>query len=214
MLTRVVGNPMSSTNTTNGQSTITQFTDPMCTWCWGSEPIIRHLRATIGDQIELRYVLGGLVEDFDEFYDAANDIGDPSDVAPHWEEASRHHGMPVNTRIFETDPAQSTYPASKAFTAARQQDTELAHRYLRRLREAYKTRARNVNRREEQVKIAESVGLDVDKFTTALDNGVAEAKFEADLIRTKKPMYKHFRRIKLTGPLVRRGSRGSSHSRS
>ena len=22
--------------------TLTQFTDPMCTWCWGSEPVMRH----------------------------------------------------------------------------------------------------------------------------------------------------------------------------
>lgn len=182
------------------RSTITQFTDPMCTWCWGSEPIIRRLRTVLGDQLQIRYVMGGLVKDFDEFYDAANDISEPSDVAPHWEEASEHHGMPVNTEIFETDPAQSTYPASKAFTAARQQQTELAHRYLRRLREAYTTQVRNINHREIQVELAKSVGLDVDDFTASLDNGNAQAAFEDDLSRTRDAGVRAFPTYYIEGP--------------
>lgn len=144
--------------------------------------------------------MGGLVEDFDEFYDPANDISDPADVAPHWVEASEHHGMPVDTKIFETDPARSTYPASKAFTAARQQETELAHRYLRRLREAYTTQVRNVNDREEQLKLAESVGLDVAAFTEALDNGTAQAAFEADLSRTRHAGVRAFPTYHVAGP--------------
>lgn len=188
--------------------TITQFTDPMCTWCWGSEPVIRRLRAVFGDQIRIRYVVGGLVDDFDEFYDAANDISEPSDVAPHWLEASEHHGMPVDTTVFETDPAQSTYPASKAFTAARQQETELAHRYLRRLREAYATQVRNVNDREVQVDLAESVGLDVDDFTAALDNGTARAAFEDDLSRTHDAGIRAFPTYHVEGPAGERRASG------
>lgn len=199
---------MSPTDTATDRPTITQYTDPMCTWCWGSEPVIRRLRTVFGEQIEIRYVMGGLVEDFDEFYDAANDIAEPSDVAPHWLEASERHGMPVDTEIFETDPAQSTYPASKAFVAARQQEPELAHRYLRRLREAYTTQVRNVNDREEQIELAESVGLDVDAFTTALENGTAQAAFEADLSRTRKAGVRAFPTYRIAGPSGERRASG------
>lgn len=199
---------MSGTDTATDRPTITQFTDPMCTWCWGSEPVIRRLRTVLGDQIQVRYVMGGLVEDFDEFHDAANDISAPGDVAPHWVEASEHHGMPVDTEIFETDPAQSTYPASKAFAAARQQETELAHRYLRRIREAYTTQVRNVNRREEQIRIAASVGLDVDELTTALEDGSAQAAFEADLSRTRDAGVRAFPTYRITGPSGERRTSG------
>ena len=188
---------MSTTDTT---VTVTQFTDPMCTWCWGSEPILRHLRTAYGDEMALRFVMGGLVEDFETFYDAANDIADPGDVAPHWLEASERHGMPVDTTIFETDPAQSTYPASVAFAAARRQDRALGHRYLRRLREAYATAVRNVNRRDEQVRLAEAVGLVVDAFTTALDDGSAREAFEADLTRTRRAGVRAFPTYHVTGP--------------
>lgn len=191
---------MSSETADLDEPTIVQFTDPMCTWCWGSEPIIRRVRTAFGDRVELKYVMGGLVEDFERFYDPANDISSPGDVAPHWLEASDQHGMPVDTKIFEADPARSTYPASIAFTAARQQDADLANRYLRRLREAYATEVRNVNRREEQVSLAASVGLDVDAFTEALDDGTARTAFEEDLARTRDAGVRAFPTYRITGP--------------
>ena len=180
--------------------TVTQFTDPMCTWCWGSEPIRRHLRTAYGDQLRVRFVVGGLIEDFETFSDAANDIAEPGDVGPHWLEASERHGMPVETAIFEDDPAGSTYPASVAFAAARQQGRRLGHRYLRRLREAYATQVRNVNRREEQRRIAEAVGLDLDAFTTALDDGSAREAFETDLTRTRRAGVRAFPTYRVVGP--------------
>ena len=108
--------------------------------------------------------------------------------------------MPVETDIFETDPARSTYPASEAFVAARQQDRDRAHRFLRRLREAYATAVRNVNRRDEQVALAETAGLDVDAFTDALDDGTARAGFEADLDRTREAGVRAFPTYDVTGP--------------
>jgi putative protein-disulfide isomerase len=189
-----------SMSTHDATVTVTQFTDPMCTWCWGSEPIVRRLRTVYGERIEFRFVMGGLVEDFDVFYDAANDIAEPADVGPHWLDASEQHGMPVETAIFDDDPAQSTYPASVAFAAARQHGRRLGHRYLRRLREAYATQARNVNRRAEQVRIAEAVGLDADAFTTALDDGSARSAFEADLARTRRAGVRAFPTYRVAGP--------------
>lgn len=169
--------------TSDPHVTVTQFTDPMCTWCWGSEPIIRHLRVAYGNQLRVSYVMGGLIEDFETFYDARNDISEPGDVGPHWLEASDIHGMPVDTDIFDVDPAHSTYPANRAFVAARQQDRDLANRYLRRLREAYATQVRNINDRDEQVELARSVGLNIEEFITALESGTPRSGFHDDLSR-------------------------------
>ncbi len=181
-------------------ATIRQFTDPMCTWCWGAEPVLRRLETVYGDQLRVEFVLGGLVEDFEEFYDAANDIATPADVGPHWEEAAEVHGMPVDTAIFEADPAQSTYPASEAVVAARQQDRERGNRFLRRVRAAYATQVRNVNRRDEQVAIAETVGLDIEAFVAALEDGSAREGFEADLARTREAGVRAFPTYHLEGP--------------
>lgn len=199
---------MSTSDIDSTHATITQFTDPMCTWCWGSEPVIRRLQTAYGDQIRIEYVMGGLVKDFDDFYDAANGISDPEDVAPHWLEASEIHGMPVDTRIFDVDPAQSTYPASVAFVAARQQDKQLAGQYLRALRETYVTRVRNVNTREVQVELAASIGLDVDEFVTALDDGSARSEFEDDLSRTRAAGVRAFPTYHIVGPNGERQAAG------
>ena len=130
---------------------ILAFTDPVCTWCWGSEPVLRKLEVWYGRQVNIRYLMGGLVEDIRAFYDRANDIGgDPersnAQIARHWLEASERHGMPVRTdgfRLFSADTV-STYPQNIAFKAAQLTDPERAARYLRRLREARYIRSRRV----------------------------------------------------------------------
>jgi protein-disulfide isomerase-like protein with CxxC motif len=101
------------------------FTDPVCTWCWGSEPVLRKLETWYVDAVFIRYVMGGLVEDITAFYDSANDIGgDPEksnlQIARHWLEATARHGMPVRTEGFRLFSAEtiSTYPQNVAFKAA------------------------------------------------------------------------------------------------
>lgn len=166
--------------------TLTQFTDPNCTWSWGSEPIMRRIETLYGDQLTIEFVLGGLIEDFDEFYDAANDISDPSDVAPHWETASERHGMPVDADVWHEDPPRSTYPASIATKAAEIQDPRLGLRYLRRLRELTATERVNIEKRSGLIQVAEMVGCDVGRFIEDLDNGSAQDAFEADLRLTQE----------------------------
>lgn len=160
---------------------LTEYTDPNCTWSWGAEPIVRHLGTRYGDQIEIEFVLGGLVRDFEDFHDAANDISEPGDVAPHWEEASEQHGMPVDVGVWDEDPPRSTYPASIATKAAFLQDSALGFRYLRRVREATLTERRNIARWETLWEIAESVGIELSSFAAALEDGRAERAAAGDL---------------------------------
>lgn len=172
---------------------ITAFTDPACTWCWGSEPALRAVEARFGDQVQVRPVMGGLVKDLRAFADTAHGIGgDPersnAQIASHWLEASARHGMPVRTAGFRmfTDQDRSTWPMCEAYEAARLVDEGLAARYLRRLREANAAEARQVNRVEVQAELAAEVGLDLGRFLGALRDGSARAAFEADLAETAR----------------------------
>ncbi|HEB13328.1 MAG TPA: DsbA family protein [Actinobacteria bacterium] len=162
---------------------IIYYTDPYCTWCWGSEPILRHIQETYGDQVKLTYKMGGLVENIETFYDHTNDISSISQVAPHWLEASSRHGMPVDVAVFDKikDEMRSTYPANIAYKAAELQDTVLAKEYLRRLREAAASEQSPIHRIETQIELAKEVGLDIERFSAALKSGRAKEAFEADL---------------------------------
>ncbi len=175
------------------QLEVLAFTDPVCTWCWGSEPLFRKLETWYGDQVKLRYVMGGLVQDIRAFYDSANGIGgDPEQsnlqIARHWLEASARHGMPVRIDGFRLFTAEtvSTYPQNIAFKAAELTNPALAARYLRRMREASAAEARETGRREVLIELAGEIGLDVGTFWGHLNDGSAESAFNQDLELTRR----------------------------
>jgi len=175
------------------QVEILAFTDPVCTWCWGSEPVMRKLQARYGDQIRITPVMGGLVRDIREFRDHANDIGGEPEqsnaqIARHWLEASERHRMPVRTEGFKLFSADvfSTYPQNIAYKAVELASPNLASRYLRRMREASAAEARETGKRAVLLELASEVGVDLASMMEHLDNGSAELAFRNDLQTTHR----------------------------
>ena len=167
---------------------IIEFTDPACTWCWGSEPMLRKLEYQFGDKIKVSYIMGGLVEDAKTFMDPRNRIGGDlkqfnKQVAGHWLEASERHGMPVQDDGFElfTESDRSTHPMNIAYKAAQFQGEEIANRFLRRMREAIAAEAKQANKLEVLVELANDIGLDIKKFITAMNDGTAFEAFKSDV---------------------------------
>ena len=192
------------------QIEIIEFTDPVCTWCWGSEPVLRKLETHYGDQLRIGFVMGGLVKDIRGFYDSSNHIGGDADgsnaqIAKHWLEASQRHGMPVRTEGFclFTNENPSTYPQNVAYKAAQMQDQKLADRFLRRIREASAAEAKQTNRLEVLIELASEVGLDLAAFIENINDGSAKAAFEEDLKLTA-----HFGAQGFPTFLVRYGEKG------
>jgi predicted DsbA family dithiol-disulfide isomerase len=169
-----------------------EFTDPYCTWCWASEPILRKIKEHYGDQVKISFKMGGLVDSIDTFFDSSNRIGGEDmfdQVADHWEEASSRHGMPVDSGSFRNlkGKFRSTHPANIAYKAAQLQDSTLADRFLRRLREAAAAERKEIHSIDTQVSLAKEVGLDPDKFIASIKNGRAESDFLEELreVRTQ-----------------------------
>ena len=158
---------------------IISFTDPYCTWCWGSEPVLRKIEEVYGEQVSINYVMGGLVEDIRNFSDPGAGIGGDGwyrQVAEHWADASNHHKMPVDVEVYSDikDDVFSTYPACIAFEAAKLQSQDVAKLYLRRLREAAAAERLAIQHSDVQAALAEEVGLDRDTFLEDMQNGKAE----------------------------------------
>jgi predicted DsbA family dithiol-disulfide isomerase len=163
---------------------VTYFTDPYCSWCWATEPMLYRIRETFRDQVRIRYVMGGLVRDMAEFYDALNDIRTAAQVAPHWRMVSQRSGQPIDEGLWLelNDPHFSTWPACIAVKAAFLQGEEIGERLLRRFRRAALTERRNISRREVQEELAREVeGLDLARWRMDLENGRAARAFEEDL---------------------------------
>jgi len=181
-------------NTTNNKIIeIIEFTDPVCTWCWGSEPVLRKLETRFNEQVKISYIMGGLVQDITSFYDSYNDIGGDPDrsninIAKHWVDASARHGMPVRSEGFKLFSREhpSTYPQNIAYKAAQMQDQALANKFLRRIREASAAEARQTNIIEVLLELASEVGLDIARFLDDYSHGTAQQAFEQDLAITAK----------------------------
>lgn len=160
------------------------FTDPYCSWCWATEPELLSLREKYGDRLDIQFVMGGLVEDMSQFYDASNDIGTAAAVVPHWAMVSERSGQPIDENLWvdlEAYPHFSTWPANIAAEAAFLQGPEVGERYLRRLRRAALTERRIISDEEEYLALAREVdGLDFERFGAALADGSARAAFERD----------------------------------
>lgn len=159
---------------------VTEFTDPYCTWCWGTEPIRRRLQEVYREQIEFEYVMGGLAESFEQFSDPASDVATDGEVATHWQAASQQHGMPVDVSVWRTNPPESTYPACVAYEAAAFQDRELAHAFLRRMREAGAAEGVNLEDEDALAELAVETGLHAGQFRSQFGGDAAREAFRED----------------------------------
>lgn len=157
---------------------IVYFTDPICSSCWGIEPQLRKLKLEYGDYLEIVYHMGGLLPSWDVY--SSGGINQPSDVAPHWEEAGHHYEMPIDGDVWFEDPFDSSYPPSIAVKAAELQGKEKGISFMRRLREMLFLKKKNITKWEYLQQAAAEVGLDTFQFKSDYE-GKANELFQEDL---------------------------------
>ena len=158
---------------------ITVFADPVCTWCWGSVPVVRALSYRYGEQLEFDYVMGSMIEDIADFANrrlSAN--GDVfllnRSIHKHWLDASAIHGMPVCESGFHlfSDDRRSTIPQNMAYLAAVEYcrenvevvPAEAYKHFLRRLQEATAVDAVVTNDTANIFDLSATVGFEPEKF--------------------------------------------------
>lgn len=157
---------------------ITVFADPACTWCWGSVPVLRALAFRYGEQVEISYVMGGMIEDILSYSNRRLSIG--GDIAlsnrnihNHWIEASAVHGMPVKESAVQlfSEERRSTLPLNMAYIAAcvymdgnPGTRYDAPQRYLRALQEATLVEGLHTNDEDGAVAVSAVVGFDTQRF--------------------------------------------------
>ncbi len=169
-----------------GRVHVTWFTDPINVWCWGCEPAVRRLQVRYADSVSLEVVMGGLFEDFTplrEYWARMSGGRWQDSVRAFLDAVAAHHRMPMDVpqMMASVEELNSTWPSCIAVKAAGLQGRSHEYPYLRRFREAMYLEGRAATTRDVQVELASEVGLDVPAFVHALDEGAAEAAFQADL---------------------------------
>jgi predicted DsbA family dithiol-disulfide isomerase len=155
------------------------YTDPACPWSWAAEPAIRRLLWEFEDELEFRWVMGGLARS----YERANLL----DVLSQWLEDAAAGGMPCDPRIWTQNPLESTYPACQAVEAAAEQGGEAAYGYLRTLREGIMFERRKLDHADALIDAAGRAGIDRRRFEVDLRSHAITEAFAADLEEVRDP---------------------------
>ncbi|GAA0893662.1 hypothetical protein GCM10009122_33410 [Fulvivirga kasyanovii] len=153
---------------------IEYYTDPLCCWSWSFEPQWRKLRYEYSDSISWRYVMGGMLTDWNTYNDTVNTINKPAQMGPLWKEARHVSGMPINDRIWVEHPPRSSYPACLAVKAAELQGITAGDRLLRKIREAVMLRMMDVSDKQVLLQVAH-------ELTEECPDVLNYAQFERDL---------------------------------
>lgn len=177
---------------------ITVFADPVCTWCWGSVPVLRALEYRLGKNVEIEYVMCGMIEDIRSFVNRRLQIGGDTALSNRnmmkaWLEASVVHGMPVQEHGFHlfSDAYPSTFPQNIAYVAAKLcladegGDLARANRYLRRVQQATALEAMQTSRVEILADLAAVEGFDPEEFAQTMDSDAAKKAFADDRERAR-----------------------------
>jgi protein-disulfide isomerase-like protein with CxxC motif len=165
---------------------LVEYTDPWCSWAWGTEPKLRLLRWRFGDRLAWRTVMGDLVTDLR----AERSDFDPVRAAPrraeYWREVHEHTGMPWPAELQRAP--QLSAVAGRAVKAAELQSSTVAAVLLRAIRESCFVHCAPADTLPRVLDLAETVdGVDATRLRADFDRADVEAAFIADREEVRRP---------------------------
>lgn len=170
---------------------ITYYTDPLCCWSWALEPHWRKLASQYQDAIQWRYVMGGMIQDWNTYNDPLNSVSRPLQLGPVWMHASQVSGTPMDYSIWHKDPPSSSFPSCIAVKCAGIQSGAAADLLLSALRVAVMTKGENISKELVIMSIANNVAqenpliFDIKKFEESWRDGSGVNAFRDDLKQTR-----------------------------
>ena len=140
--------------------------------------------------VSWRYVMGGLIPDWQSFSDPVNSVTRPLQMGPVWMHASRVSGIPIDHNLWFRDAPASSYPACIAFKSVQLQSHHYAIEYLSLLWRYCMVRGVNISKHEELVDIAcelntQYADFDIKAFQADLTNGNGLKAFRNDVNETR-----------------------------
>jgi len=136
--------------------------DPMCSWCWGFREIWLSVQQQLPENIQIRYLLGGLAHDTSELM--------PKDMQANihdtWQTIQKEIiGTEFNFNFWdECKPRRSTYPSCRAVIASRKQNPSLEQEMILAIQHAYYLHAKNPSDNDVLIELAKNLGLDAKQF--------------------------------------------------
>ncbi|MFJ5213853.1 DsbA family protein [Streptomyces sp. NPDC088354] len=164
---------------------VVEYTDPLCPWAWGSEPVFRKLRAALAGRVRWRRVYC-LLFDLDD--DPAPDsAAETAWYAGYVEGISAHTRAPRALRLSRV--AASSWPSSLVAKAAELQGRDVADGVLRRLRETVFVLGEPADTPALALSAVRGVpGLDLERLTADAASAEVLEQVRADRAEARRPV--------------------------
>jgi putative protein-disulfide isomerase len=158
--------------------------DPMCSWCWGFRPCWQQLQAGLSEDVQVRYLLGGLAADTDQPMDEQMRLF----LQNTWRNIQqRIPGTRFNFIFWDIcTPRRSTYPACRAVIAARRQSPSGEQTMILAIQRAYYEQARNPSEHATLIELARESGLDAARFTQDLHSAATEQALQQEILTSQR----------------------------
>ena len=160
-------------------STLYYIHDPMCAWCWGFVPVWQAIQKSLPNNVNTRYVLGGLAPDSDQVMPLAMQ----QYIQSNWKRIQQV----VPTTQFNDDfwtqcqPRRSTYPACRSVLAAKEQGAQYEQQMIQGIQQAYYLNAENPSDNEVLVLVAGRIGLNTERFIQHLNSAEVQQQLDNDI---------------------------------
>ena len=158
--------------------------DPMCSWCWGFRPVWKEICKNLPENIEIKYILGGLAPDSDDPMSEEMKL----EIAGYWRKVQKHIPDTEFNFDFWTKciPKRSTYPACRAVIATKEQNPSLEKEIISAIQASYYLQAKNPSENEVLIAIAVSLGLDENRFIEDLSSAKTQKKLDEDIVFSRQ----------------------------
>ena len=154
------------------------FANPMCSWCWGFQPVI-HALAERGHPITV--ALGSLGADRAR---PMRDI-DKAKVREHWQHVIDRTGQPFDFDFFERDGfVYDTEPPSRAIAVVRGRYPALGVPFLGRLQERFYALGQDITDPSILREAAGEFGIEAETFVAAFESPATAAEIAAEWQQT------------------------------
>lgn len=158
--------------------------DPLCSWCWGFEPVLKSLKEKFGGRADFKIMLGGLRPG-----DQSEEMTDrlAAMLKHHWQAVEQRSGQDFDySTLDRRDFRYDTEPSCRAVVTARSMDQAKTYAYFWEIQRSFYAQGQDPTRQELFVRIAKHQGLDPVEFEKRYVSDEMKNLTLEDFVETRK----------------------------
>jgi putative protein-disulfide isomerase len=154
------------------------FANPMCSWCWGFQPVMRRLAE---EDYPIALALGTLGTARARPMREA----DKGEVRQHWQHVVERTGQPFDFGFFDRDGfVYDTEPPSRAIAVVRRDYPALTLPFFNRLQERFYALGQDITDLDVLREAAGEFGIEAERFATMFEDPATAAVVAAEWRQT------------------------------